>query len=478
MATLQPRGDSYRVLFQFRGKQHSLGLGQLPRRLAEAKAARVDELLALVKNGYLEVGPGDAVVEFLRRDGKPPVVAPAAGTPKAPAHPKLTLAALHAAYDAAHRGSLGDNTLAEIKSHFKHLRATLGDDFAVESLELADLQRHVKRRETMKNAKKKPVSPVTVQKDLLSFRVAWRWAAEGKLLTGAFPRLKSVRFGRTEEKLPFMTYAEVTARVAQGGDAGKLWECLYLQPGELADLLEHVRAQAAAPPWLHAMACLAAYTGVRRSEILRAEAGDLDLGEMTLTVREMKRKKGASTTRRVPVAKPLAAAMADWLARRPRGVPFLFAEAGTRPRSRTRGKTTGNTVGGHGRGPAVVLRETPAVAAVTSDAASDHLNRALRTSQKWANVRGWHTLRHSLHLGLREHGGRPADDRRLGRALDRRAAGPVPPLVPVDATGRDRAGVRVGPAAPDPLGVICAGCPGDKPPQQPAAPTLKKSAST
>ncbi len=51
MATLQLRGNNYRVLFQYNGKQHSYGLGPLTRKLADAKAARVDELLTLVKNG-------------------------------------------------------------------------------------------------------------------------------------------------------------------------------------------------------------------------------------------------------------------------------------------------------------------------------------------------------------------------------------------------------------------------------------------
>ena len=200
MATLQDRGGSYRVLFQFAGRQHSLGLGRLAPKLAEARAARVDELLTLVKNGYLEVAPGDAVVEFLKRDGRPPAPPAVASVPEPPARPKLALASLQRLYAAAHRGSLAANSLGEIETHFKHLRETLGDDFVVEALELADLQRHVKRRELMKNSRGKPISPVTIQKDLVSLRVAWRWAAEGKLLAGAFPRLKSVRFGRTAEK--------------------------------------------------------------------------------------------------------------------------------------------------------------------------------------------------------------------------------------------------------------------------------------
>lgn len=387
MATLQDRNGSYRVIFQYQGRQLSFGLGKLSPKLAEARAARVDELLALVKNGYLEA-PAD-VVEFLKRDGK---TAPAARVEK----PKLTLGDLTDRYLTAHRGSLAPNTLAEIERHFRHLADTFGASFPMETLELADLQRHVKRREPTRNARGKPISAVTIQRDLVTLRVAWRWAVAGKLLTGELPRLKNVRFKPVEDKLPFMTYAEVERQLAQGGDPAKLWECLYLNPAELAELLEHVKGREAAPPWLYPMVCLAGYAGVRRSELLRAEAADIDSTAMTLTVREKKRKKGVVTTRRVPLAKPLAAVLKEWMKVRPSGVPFLFSETGTRLRSRTRGKTTGNAVGSHGRGEGVTLREAPPASGITDDIASDHLDRALAASPKWENLKGWHVLRHSF----------------------------------------------------------------------------------
>ncbi len=283
-----------------------------------------------------------------------------------------------------------------IEIHFKHLKETFGDSFVVEALELGDLQRHVKRREQTQNSRGKFLSAVTVQKDLVTLRVAWRWAVEGKLIVGTFPRMKSVRFKPTEYKLPFMTYAEVERQLAQGGDAEKLWECLYLEPPELNELLEHIRSRTTAPRWLYPMACLAAFTGVRRSDLIRAEVGDLDLNAMVFTVREKKRKKGVATTRRVPIAKPLVSVLKDWLAKRPTGVPFLFAESGARPRSRTRSKTTCHKTGEHGRGSNVTGREAVPCSGVTPDAASHHLDRVLAASEKWTHLKGWHVLRHSF----------------------------------------------------------------------------------
>ena len=393
MATLQLRnGTSYRVLFQYDGKRFNLPVGQVSRNDAELVMTQVDLILGRIKAGLLKV-PGDVdIVEVVRYGG----VIPAKAAPKLQAKVKLTLARLHSEYVAAHKNSLAANTLGEIETHFKHLKETFGESFVVEILELGDLQRHVKRRELMKNSRGKTISAVTVQKDLVSFRIAWRWAVEGKLLTGNFPRMKSVRFKPTEDKLPFMTYAEVERQLAQGGDAEKLWECLYLDPSELNELLEHIRSRIEAPEWLYPMVCLAAFTGVRRSELTRAEVADLDLGLLVITVREKKRKKGTSTTRRVPIAKPLEPILQDWLAKRPSGVPFLFAEFGTRLRSRTRGKTTGNKTGEHGRGSNVIVRDAPTTSGVTPDAASHHLDRVLAASEKWKHLKGWHILRHSF----------------------------------------------------------------------------------
>lgn len=50
------------------------------------------------------------------------------------------------------------------------------------------------------------------------------------------------------------------------------------------------------------MCCFAAYTGARRSEILRTKVADVDLAAKTVTIHEKKRVRGKTTTRRVPLA--------------------------------------------------------------------------------------------------------------------------------------------------------------------------------
>ena len=55
MAGLQLRGDSYRILFRFRGKQHSFSLGNVARQEAEAKSDQVDYLLMRLKQRLIEL---------------------------------------------------------------------------------------------------------------------------------------------------------------------------------------------------------------------------------------------------------------------------------------------------------------------------------------------------------------------------------------------------------------------------------------
>ena len=131
-----------------------------------------------------------------------------------------------------------------------------------------------------------------------------------------------------------MTMAEIERQIAAGGDPDTLWEALYLQASELAELLAHVKDKAP-HPWIYPLFCFAAHTGARRSEILRALVADVDFTGNTVLVREKKRSRGQRTTRRVPLTPFLKKVLKDWLAIHPGG-PALFCHAGTdRPQQET-----------------------------------------------------------------------------------------------------------------------------------------------
>ena len=66
---------------------------------------------------------------------------------------------------------------------------------------------------------------------------------------------------------------------------------LYLQVDEIGQLLAVVKERAAYP-WIYPLACMAAHTGARRSELARMQITDVDFGGGTVTIREKKRVKG------------------------------------------------------------------------------------------------------------------------------------------------------------------------------------------
>lgn len=148
------------------------------------------------------------------------------------------------------------------------------------------------------------------------------------------------------------------------------------------------------------MACFAAHTGARRSEMLRVKLEHLDLDGGSVLIHEKKRDKTKRTTRRVPLSPLLVSVIQEYLSDHPGG-EFLFCHGEEVFRSKTRSKTTGHkgektrasTL--RGRLAGVSEREQPGLGALTRDEAHDHLKRTLKGS-KWEVIRGWHMFRHSF----------------------------------------------------------------------------------
>jgi integrase len=392
MASLQLRAKSWSCIFCYKGKRHWLPLGEMPEIDAVAKRTRVEYLLRLIKQRLLAVPPGLGIVQFMEQDGHT-VDEPA------PAKEVVTFASLRDSYLRVHsNGTLEKTTLDGIEQHFKHWMETLGEDFPMQRLVLSDLQGHIDRRCRMKGMRGNLVSPATMKKEIVTLRTVWNWAVQFGLVTGKFP-MKGLRFPRGEEKLPFMTWEEVERQIAAGGHPNDLWECLYLRTQEIGELLQYVETHAV-HRWVYPFFCFAAYTGARRSEMMRALISDVDLAANTVTIREKKRVRGKDSARRVPLTPLLKQALTDWLAHHPGG-PHLFCHGAELARSKKRSKLTGYK-GGKNRPKSlkkrmqnVRERESRTITALTRNEVRDHWERTLAGS-KWSVLRGPHTLRHSF----------------------------------------------------------------------------------
>jgi hypothetical protein len=175
MATLQTRNGSFRLLFQFEGKQHPLTIGTVNLTEARQWKARAENLLMRVKQRMLEVPVGCTIQDFILHDGRPPA---AANLTKVR---NTTLEQLREAYEKVFSGgAIEANTLATAKIHLGHIETTLGKSFPMAALTLAKLQEHLDRRG-------KKVAAVTIKKEIDTLRAVWNWGQRSGLVSGVFP---------------------------------------------------------------------------------------------------------------------------------------------------------------------------------------------------------------------------------------------------------------------------------------------------
>jgi integrase len=403
VAALELRNKTYRVVFMYQDRKYGYSLATGDAQTANALKGGVEKTLMLIGQGALSVPAGADVVEFVKYGGKPSqakAVSAGGGENDQP----VRLGAFKDLYlEARSGGSMETNSLATARMHVGHFERTLGADFDLRKLTLADLQRHLNRRRKegdprRKKARHAPISPTTLRLEMSTLRAAWNWAVLNGLVRGAFPS-RGLQYPKADERPPFMTWEEIDRRVLAGGDPSELWDCLYLRKEEIGPLLAHVEEKATAP-WLHPMVATAAYTGARRSELLRMEVADVDFASGVLMVREKKRSRKQRTTRHVSLSPPLAEVLKGWLAAHPGG-KFLFCQSGVVARSKKRSRTTGHR--GEqaresclkGRLAGVRRRGEQAPQAVTRDEAHDHLKRTLAGS-RWEVLRGYYVLRHSF----------------------------------------------------------------------------------
>ncbi len=397
MAWLQCRNGSWRVLFRYKKDQHTMWLGEIEEHEARATAAKVDYWLMRLKQNLVHLPAGCDVVTFVQHDGKPP-------EHPSPPQKELTLTELREAYFASQQKKLEQTTLEGIQLHFDHLTRLLGGKRLIPPLTRADLQAYVdkravewidpevyrrkrkqkaalakpKRKYVRKGAPPKPAeaperpkrhpSAATIKKEIVSLRTAWNWARRHLGLREEFPG-GSLDYEKIEESLPFMTWEEAERRIAAGDDPERIWDCVYLRPQEITQLLEWVKARPVSP-WVYPMFVFAAHTGARRSEIVRALPSDVDLTAEVVTIREKKRDKRKHTTRRVPLTHFLKGVLADWMQKRAKG-KTLFCKM---------------------NGKEITPRE-----------AHNYFQRGLRLSQ-WGVLRGWHVFRHSFISALASKG--------------------------------------------------------------------------
>jgi integrase len=360
MASLERRyGGRYRLVFCCQGKRFAHSLGKVSDREARSCKDRLEENLRFVERGLLEIPPDADPGVFLISGGKlntRPVL-----------EKPLTLGEFFARYQATRVvGAKEENTRYTEDIHIAHMLRILGADTSVRGVTTGMMQTYVDARSLEKGRGGRPVSHVTVKKELGTFAAIWnRWGLPLGLASGPAP-VKNLTYRKRRAKHPFQTWEQIERQVQRGGlseaDKKDLWSNLFLALPQVQELLEHARTHAHRP-YAYVMFTIAAFTGARRSEILRSRVDDFDFAADTVTIREKKKDRSKELTfRTVPLTPSLKAVMQGWLAEHPGGQHTVCTTSG-RP--------------------------------VTVQMAAKAFRRAVDGS-KWEVLLGWHVLRHSF----------------------------------------------------------------------------------
>lgn len=275
------------------------------------------------------------------------------------------LAQLFQAYrDGLPTGAKEQSTLTAEDRHMKHLKRLLRANTEVQYITLNRMQEYVRQR-SQEKWRGKHIDPQTIKKELATFRYVWNWGVLQGFLTGPAP-VKGILLPKSEEKLPFMSWDEITAVIDQNSipesNQKQFWDRLFLRSSEVEQLLDYIQATARFP-FVYPLFTFVAHTGCRRSELARSEVADLDFKSRTVLLREKKKSHQMSLTfRRVQMTDRLHSALSEWIALHPGGRPTF---PGKNPDG------------------------------LTSDQLTNYFYGAVEGSQ-WEVVRGYHVFRHSF----------------------------------------------------------------------------------
>jgi integrase len=296
MASLELRGNRFRVIFRLGGRKHHVSVKATDRQDAEACLVRLEENLRLVERGRITVPPGADVGLFLLSDGK-------LEQPVEVARP-VRLAEMFESYRTQFTTGAKEAITREMEViHLNHVARLIGGETPVATITAGTVQQFVDAR-SQELHRGHPVKPKTVRKAVATFRFVWNWGNRRGLVPSKFPDVELV-FPKEKQPEPFRTYDQIQAILARGGiderRERELWDGLFLDPKQVADVLEQVRLKPNTR-YLHPLLVTAAYTGARRSELFRARVEDFDFAGKLLLLREKKRSREKETFRTVDMS--------------------------------------------------------------------------------------------------------------------------------------------------------------------------------
>lgn len=315
MANLGLKNGNYIIRFRYQGKEYKRSLKTRSDTDAAAAKNSVELTVHRILTGFLKVPAGVDPGDFIVSGGV--LSEPAAQRKELP--PLPTTRSLMDEYLESQKNMLAESYRYSQKIHLGHCTKYLGDlvDKPCDQVRQQHLEGFLRARLAIRD-------PATVARERVTIVQFYKWACSQESLSSyASPasKLFTVKCGRDRD--PFRTLGEIQQIIERGGltdeEIPNLWECLYLNPQEIATLLATVRANAADPIsfMLHA---IPAYTGMRRGEVLRLTWVDVDLDNGYVTARSRKQSRTKTETiRRIDLHPELKQHLLDWRTKRPKG---------------------------------------------------------------------------------------------------------------------------------------------------------------
>jgi len=366
MASLEKRNDGFRIVFRLEGQKFAKTLNTKSPKAANMKLAQLEHKLDRYSVGALIIPSGCDPVEFLLNGTKRQKKQP---TKKRYGSSVTIKQAWKVFKDSLPEGALERSTLNGMNTHVDHLSRLIGKTVKLENIDKPCLQRYIDRRSKEAGRYGRTVSVQTIKKELRTFSTVWNWMIEESLVSHPFPS-KKLRYPKVHEKPPFQTWQQIETRIGRGGltvhQIREQWDSLFLDVSQVRAALAHAKKHARQTV-IYPMLCFAAYTGARRSEVLRSEIDDVDFTSSVITIREKKRIRGKLSTRTVPMQTELRKVLKDWFKKHP-GSRFTFAD---------------------------VKFEASDASPITNDQASNFFEKTFIHS-KWDVLHGWHLFRHSF----------------------------------------------------------------------------------
>jgi site-specific recombinase XerD len=317
MASLRrTRSGKFIACFRFAGQQHQRALKTEAADAAQAALGAIVNRIYKLTTGDL-VAPDDVdIIDFIVWGEAAKRIKPQPEEEQD--QTKSTLEELIPAYLEDQKGLKADSTLGTEQTHLNNLKRYLGPrhKLPVDQITEDDLNAFLKHRE-------EEAEGVTVQKERQTLLAFFKWVARKvHLRSSPAGDLRMVQAGK--DRSPFRTLEEVEAILKRGGlsdeETAALWESLYLTGEEIGEILTIVKEEAE-HDFIYPMFALAAYTGMRRGEIVRRlRWSDINFSAKTITARSQKQsRQQKETARGITMHPKLEAILRKYQEKRPRG---------------------------------------------------------------------------------------------------------------------------------------------------------------